>query len=435
MNKNESQNSASSSATRQPVVVVGAGLAGLACAHHLNRAGVPVIVLEAADAVGGRIRTDHVDGFLLDRGFQVYLTAYPEAAAMLDYDALALKTFYPGALIQLDQRQYRFADPWRRPLASLASLTAPVARLSDALRIAQVRRAALKRADGDHDDPQITTHTYLRNFGLSVRAIDRFFRPFFGGVFLERELNTPSSFFRFVFSMFASGSAALPAEGMQKIPEQLAAQLPAGTVRLNTPAASVAGDKVTTASGEVISCRAAVVATDFSTTARLLNAPQPYSWNSTTTVYYAARRSPIREAILVLNGMGRGLVNHVCVPSDAAKPYAPADRALVSVSIIGVPEMNDENIDRNVRDELAAWFGNDVTAWKLLRVYRIEHALPVQKTERSASENQTTEDGIFLCGDYLEDPSINGALVSGRKVAKAVVRKVTPESQSDSSKQ
>lgn len=428
MNKNESKISVSSGSIRQPVVVVGAGLAGLACAHHLNRAGIPVMVLEAADAIGGRIRTDHVDGFLLDRGFQVYLTAYPEAAALLDYDALELKTFYPGALIQLDQRQYRFADPWRRPLASLASLTAPIASLVDALRIAQVRRAALKRTNRDRDDPKVTTHDYLRSFGLSQRVIDRFFRPFFGGVFLERELTTPSSFFRFVFSMFARGSAALPAEGMQKIPEQLAAKLPVGTVRLNLPVASVTGDKVTTASGEVISCRATVVATDFSSTARLLDAPQPYSWNGTTTVYYAAQRSPIREAILVLNGKVRGLVNHVCVPSDAAQPYAPADRALVSVSIIGVPEMTDEDIDRNVRDELAAWFGNDVTSWQLLRIYRIEHALPVSPTAGSATGHQAAGNGVFLCGDYLEDPSINGALVSGRKAAEAVARQITPVS-------
>jgi phytoene dehydrogenase-like protein len=406
-----------------PVVVVGAGLAGLACARHLAGAGVRVTVLEAGDAVGGRVRTDCVDGFLLDRGFQVFLTAYPEAAEVLDYNELQLRPFYPGALIQLGRRRYRFADPWRRPLASLAGLLAPVASLSDALRIARLRAAALRRTDPRGDDPRVSTQDYLRAFGLSERVIDRFFRPFFGGVFLERALQTPSPFFRFVFAMFASGAAALPAQGMQELPAQLARNLPSGTVRLNTLVTSVEGGAVHVASGEVIDCRAAVVATDASSARPLAPALPPTSWSSTTTVYYAAKRSPICEGILVLNGSGRGLVNHVCVPSDISDRYAPAGFALVSVSIIGIPELDDHELSRRVVDELRSWFGDEVARWNLLRVYRIEHALPILAADVSSPPVNSVGDRVIVCGDYLEDPSINGALVSGRNAAEAVLRR------------
>jgi phytoene dehydrogenase-like protein len=410
-----------SEATGKPVVIVGAGLAGLACARRLKEANVPVLVLEAQDQVGGRIRTDRVDGFLLDRGFQVFLTAYPEAARVLDYGALALRTFYPGALVQIGGRRYRFADPWRRPLRSLAGLLAPVASLSDAVRIARLRAEALRPGDPDSAAASTSTQDYLCHSRLSERVIERFFRPFFGGVFLERALATPSSFFRFVFAMFARGSATLPAEGMQAIPQQLANGLPPGLIRVNTPVRSVEPGCVQLASGERIDCRAAVVATDADSARQLLPGLPPVAWHSTTTSYYSARRSPIREGILVLNGTGQGLVNHVCVPSDVSKRYAPAGAALISVSIIGVPELDDHDLSRQVTQELREWFGESVAGWNLLRIYRIERALPVLTPEASSSAQEPIHDGVFLCGDYLKDPSINGALVSGRKAAEAVL--------------
>jgi len=410
-----------SEATNQPVVIVGAGLTGLACARRLNEANVPALVLEAQDHVGGRVRTDRVDGFLLDRGFQVFLTAYPEAERVLDYKALALRPFYPGALVQLGGRRYRFADPWRRPLASLTGLLAPVASLLDAVRIARLRAEALRLGDPDIAAGSTSTQDYLRQSGLSERVIERFFRPFFGGVFLERALTTPSSFFRFAFAMFARGSAALPAEGMQAIPQQLASGLPPGTVRLNTRVRSVEPGCVRLVSGERVECRAVVVATDADSARQLLPGLPPVAWHSTTTIYYSARRSPVREGILVLNGTGQGLVNHVCVASDVSERYAPAGAALVSVSIIGVLDLDDHDLSRRVTQELREWFGESVAGWNLLRIYRIERALPVLTQGASSSAREPIHDGVLLCGDYLEDPSINGALLSGRNAAEAVL--------------
>jgi phytoene dehydrogenase-like protein len=390
---------------------------------------VPVIVVEAGDRVGGRVRTDRVHGFLLDRGFQVFLTAYPEAASLLDYTALGLKPFYPGALIQIGDRRFRFADPGKRPIAGLNGLLAPIVTLPDVLRLARMRMAirfsrphdAVSSVDRGNDGERQTTLQYLRQFGLSDRVVERFFRPFFGGVFLERPLDTPASFFRFVFSMFAQGPATLPSYGMAAIPEQLADMLPRDTVRLNAPVATVERHGVQLASGEFLPARAVVVATDADAARKLVPPVPPVCWNSTTTIYFTASDSPIRENILVLNGNADGCVNHVCVPSDVAPGYAPTGSALISVSVIGVPDLDDADVITRVIDELRGWFGDAVTGWDPLRIDRVRQALPVSCPQPTESTPPHVHHGVFVCGDHLQDPSINGAMASGRKTAAAVL--------------
>jgi phytoene dehydrogenase-like protein len=403
-----------------PVIVVGAGLAGLCCARALHRAGVRFRVLEGADRVGGRVATDCVDGFLLDRGFQVFLTAYPEAAEVLDYRALRLSSFYPGALIQIGAKRYRFADPWRHPLEALGALRAPIASISDALRIARMRAGILKRTADDEAESGSSTREYLASQGMSNRVVERFFRPFFGGVFLDRDLRTSSGFFKFVFKMFARGTAALPAEGMQAIPQQIARQLPEDAVSLQCRVTEVGPCHVRLESGERIEARSVVVATDALQARRLLTGLPDTVWNGTTTVYFAAQRSPINEAVLVLNGKG-GLVNHVCVPSDATGTYAPDGTALVSVSIIGVPQLDDERLEGRARAELADWFGPEANQWRLLRIYRIQNALPIIQRPLALHGDALNSSAVFMCGAYLATPSINGAMISGRQVAQEVI--------------
>lgn len=405
-----------------PVLIVGAGLAGLACARALQKASVPFVVCEESDRVGGRVATDQVEGFQLDRGFQVLLTAYPEASRIYDYNAMDLRSFCPGALIQVGARRYRFADPWRKPLSAITTMWAPVARLRDVWRLVQLRRDALCHADVIARDPEQSTIAYLNTFGLSQRVINRFFRPFFGGVFLEKELRTQSAFFRFVFSMFARGAAVLPAQGMQVLPKQLAARLPAGSVRLNARVKRVESRIVQLESGETIDARAVVVATDADTAGTLTQSIAPVQWNSATTVYYAAHQSPLNENILVLNGEGDGLINHVCVPSDVVDTYAPSGQALISVSIIGAPRMEDETLSSRIICELRGWFGAVVDDWRLLRVYRIRNALPRIRTQTKPSMDNSA--GVIICGDHMQDPSINGALLSGRKAAETVLSNV-----------
>jgi phytoene dehydrogenase-like protein len=403
------------------VIILGGGLAGLTCARRLHEAGRSFLVLEAADAVGGRVRTDRVDGFLLDRGFQVLLTAYPEARRWLDYDKLDLRAFTPGALVRTKEGMCRVADPLRQPWHVPATLRAPLGPLADKIRIATLRRRACHGAlSGIFERPESTTLEALRAHGFGEKMIERFLRPWLGGVFLEPGLTTSSRMMEFVFRMFAEGVAAVPARGMQAIPEQLAAGLPPGTVRLGTPVAALEPGGVRLLSGEFMKASKIVVATDGGAAARLLPKIVAPAWQSMVTVYFSAQRSPVGEATLVLNGTGRGQVNNLVVMSDVAPGYSPDARSLVSVSIIGTASESDEALAELVREELAGWHGDEVNDWRWLKTVRVPKALPV-RAPLVRSEAKPVRDGVWVCGDHRDTASIQGAMQSGREVAEAII--------------
>lgn len=411
--------------TDSKVLIVGAGLAGLCCARRLWQEGHPCRIVEASDEIGGRVRTDEVDGFLLDRGFQVFLTAYPEAQRVLDFDALKLRKFEPGALIRYGGKFHRFVDPWRRPRHLLATATSPVASLADKLRIARFRRRVSKLSLPQlQARPEATTIERLRGEGFSDRIIERFFRPFLGGVFLEPELATSSRKFEFVFRMFGQGDAALPAKGMQAIPGQIAATLPEGTIRTNSPVDTVQRHEVVLASGEEVGAKAVVVATEAPMAAKLLDESRQTASNSVTCVYFAAQRPPLHEAILVLNGEGDGPINNLCVPSRVAPSYAPQQQALISVTVLGHVNTDDQQLILAVRQQLADWFDGESDAWQHLRTYRLRDALPFQTRLDPVEKPVSRSDGVFVCGDYLDLASIQGAMAAGRRAAENVIRAV-----------
>lgn len=420
-------------------IVVGGGLAGLACARILVRAGRQVIVVEAADRVGGRVATDTIDGFRIDRGFQVYLDAYPEGRRQLDLAALGLGCFEPGALVAEGGRLRGVSDPWRRPLTAVGSVLSGTVGIADGLRTARLRSDCVRAFRNGTADPnrpsrvaERSTREELVARGFSEGFIRRFFEPFFGGVFLERSLDTSAAVFQFTFAMFAVGRACLPRGGLEAIPRQLAAGLPAGTILLDSPVKHVQPGIVVLAGGRELAAKNIVVATEGSAAAALLPEDHRGSvvsrvWKSTRMVAFAATRSPLSSPTVVVSAEEGGPIDNVTVPSDVVGGYAPPGAAVVYASIRQDWRGDDGEVHDAVRRQAAGWFGQSAHAWRHLKTVRIDHALPDESpaARRSRAFASQVAPGLFVCGDHCTTASINGALASGRLCAEAVLATIT----------
>ena len=404
------------------VVIVGAGLAGLACAHTLTTAGFTCTVLEASDGVGGRVRSDHLDGFILDRGFQILLTAYPEARAMLNYDALDLRTFAPGALVRTHDTFARLSDPLRAPATAWSTLRAPVGTFADKLRVARaVLRARLTSPRALLQGPDRSTASELDRLGFSPDIVEHFFRPLFAGIQLDPDLEVSSRRFWIIWRMLAEGGSAVPAAGMGAIPDQLAATLPAETVRCGAPVHALDGTAAVLADGERVTGRALVVATEGPAAAALLGLA-PVASRSVACVYFAcdADTVPYRDALLTLDGTGDGPVRNVAIMSNVAPTYAPPGRALIAAAIPG-PDANRPDLESAARAQLRGWWGDRVDGWTHLRTYRIAHAQPDQRPPFHPKQPVALGDARYVCGDHRDTASIQGALYSGRRTAERIM--------------
>ncbi|BAN03284.1 NAD(P)/FAD-dependent oxidoreductase [Ilumatobacter coccineus] len=413
------------------VIVVGAGLAGLTCATSLHEAGIPVTVLEASDGVGGRVRSDRVDGFTLDRGFQVALTAYPEMHRQLDMEALDLQAFDPGALVWRNGKGSVVSDPFRMPRTTLSTALAPIGSPFDKLRIAKLR-ADLRNihparlvgggsdggGDGGRDD--IATADALRAAGFSDTIIERFFTPLVGGIQLDPDLRDSRRMFDVIFRMLADGDSVVPAAGMQAIPDQLAARLPESSIRFDCEVTAATATAVTTSTGDVIAGSAVVVATEGPAASRLLGLPSVAS-KAAGCVYFAADERPTDSKMVVLDGTGAGPVLNVAVMSNVAPSYAPPGQHLIAAALPGVC---DGDLADLARHQLRDWWGPEVDAWRHVATYRIPHGQPGQTPPFAPKQSIRLTDGRFVCGDHRDTGSIQGAMYSGRRCAAAVAARL-----------
>ena len=422
------------------VVIIGAGLAGLSCALSLEAAGLSVTLLEASDAPGGRVRTDLVEGFRLDRGFQVMLTAYPEAKRLLDYDALQLKKFEPGALVWHGGKFHRFADPFRNPMGGARLLFDSIVPLADKLHVAKLR-ARVQRGTCEEifARTEKTTRDYLQAFPFSPNIIERFFEPFFAGVFLERELVTSSRFFEFLFRMFSLGDTAVPAAGMQQIPLQLAAKLRAGTLltaaRVSKVTRSAQSFQLEIEGKDKQEAHAVVLAVAGNEANRLLggvggwSVPEVRAWNKTTAFCYAAQQAPVNEPIILLNGEGRaaGPVNQCRGDECSFAPVCAPRRASGGGQCSGRSAGRGRGARSPGPGRPATYeevVRPSVDSWKMLGAYTLARALPQQRHAEweQAPVRVVGTGGVYMCGDYRETASIQGALASGRRAAEAVIK-------------
>lgn len=414
------------------VVIVGAGLAGLAAAKQVVAAGLSSVVLESSDQAGGRVRTDHVDGFRLDRGFQVLLTAYPEARRALDFAALELRTFAAGAVVYIDGVPRRVVDPWRHPASVFAAAFSPVGSFADKLRLAAFRYQVLR---GDPYSafglPERSTIDMLRSRHFSPSMIERFFRPFFGGILLDPGLESSAAMASFAFRMFSEGDGAVPRLGMQQMPQQLVDRLPSGTVRLGMKVVEVDEGRVrfVDAAGTAGDLRPKAVVVAVPGSALLKTGKDVRGYRRVVNVYVAGEGpSPRRGGYLILDGdRGKhGPAANLAFMSDVSSDYAPADRHLASWSLLG-PEASalpDTDLYAAVLRQGAAWFGPDaVKSWRPLRIYRIDRALPRQNAPwyTTPSWPVRVRRGLYVAGDERDTASIDGALRSGRLAAEALL--------------
>ena len=405
------------------VLIIGAGLAGLSCARTLEGYGISYLLLEASDTIGGRVYTDHVNGFLLDRGFQVFSTAYPEANRMLDYPSLKLQHFSPGAVIRFEGKWHRILDPFRHPLSAIQTLLSPIGTISDKFLMAKFRHRALSGTIPELFGRQDTsTLHYLQDLGFSANMINRFFRPFLGGVFLDSELKTSSRMAEFIFRMFASGSTSLPADGMGAIPHQICSFLPPQKIRTQARVTSIHNTTVTLESGESLSASSLVVATEGPATQELIPSLTPPPYRPVFSIYYAVPEPPYNGPYLLLNGEEVGPINNLCVLSQVAPSYSRNGQQLVSVSVLNPKGQSESVLESQVRRQLQDWFGVQAKDWKHIHTYTINAAQPrqVPPFPNPYAFQAHLQNGIFVCGDYCATGTIDGAIFSGRRAAQEI---------------
>ncbi|GAB5561462.1 MAG: NAD(P)/FAD-dependent oxidoreductase [Synoicihabitans sp.] len=410
------------------VVIVGAGAAGLVCALRLQERGISSVVLEASNGVGGRIRTDELQGFQLDRGFQVMLSAYPACRRYLDYEKLELKPFDPGAVVHTEQGWQRVVDPRRRWSEIWPTLRSDVGTFSDKLNVLKwALRARAANEEFPFDSKEGTSLSRLRQRGFSEQMIDRFWRPWLSGIFLESELATSARMLEFVFGMFARGNAVIPSRGMQAIPEQLASRLTEGTIELGQRVAAIEAKGVILQDGKRVSGDAVVVATDASSAQQLGIEANVVSWRESRCIYYAADKAPVQDALLRLNGTSSGVVNHLAVLDRVNPACAPEGRSLIMAAIRPGDTRPNDIVEHESGEQMAHWFGRQTQSWRILRHDRIKQALP-SRTPLSPQVVQSPEMKTFRCGDYLRHPSLQGAMESGEMAADAVADSLTRQS-------
>jgi phytoene dehydrogenase-like protein len=417
------------------VVVVGAGLAGLSCALDLHRAGVTVSVLEAEGEVGGRARSEMVDGFRLDRGFQVLLSAYPNTRALLGGLApLRPGSFYSGAVTRYGGALHRIPNPLRHPADLPAAVRSPL--VSGQAAAAVLRLLARIRAPAREllSRPEQTAEAELRALGVPEDLLEGFFRPFFGGVFLERELQSTNRMLLFLARMFARAPAVLPAQGMGALAGRLASRLPGATVRLHARVRELGEREVVLQDGEVVAARdAVVIATDGSEATRL--APQVAApvWRASAVVYLAAERLRVSEPLLYLDADRRGPANSVALLSNVNSAYAPFGRALLSAAIVDPPDQLDAALVASVTRQVQELLEDSVGGLRHLRSERIERALPAQPPgwREKIGDPVRLAAGLYVCGDHREHGSIEGAVLSGRRAAARLLAEMAGRSSAD----
>lgn len=400
--------------------IIGGGISGLIAARVLEEHGLSATIIEATDRLGGRVKTDVVDGYNLDHGFQVLLTAYPAAKKYLDFDALALQEFLPGSAIFKNGKQKIIGDPLRNLSLLLPTLFSGIGTVNDKLKILALNRRLKKKSiQNIFAEKEQTTLAYLENIGFSETIITDFFIPFFSGIFLENKLETSSRMFEFVYKMFGEGNAALPKDGIQAIPKQLFEKLKNTTCVFNTKVKSVENGNIKLESGETLKSNFTIIATQASgLVSNLKN--QATLWKSCDTLYFEVTKREIRKPLIGLIAAPNALINNIFYHTSL-QTSATATKELLSVTVIDRQNLTNKQLVAEVQKELKELCNIDSCTF--IKQYNIPMALPKLQDiqyEMLPSETRLTET-IFLAGDTQLNGSLNAAMIAGERAALEVI--------------
>lgn len=403
-------------------IIIGGGVSGLIAAKELEAYHLNTLLIDSEPQAGGRLKTDRLDGFQLDHGFQVLLSAYPMVKKHLDLSQLECEAFESGAYCFDTKKGFEVLDVKRNPAAYLKMAFSPIGSFGDKLKVAKLRREVLHKTEEEiYNEPDTSTLSFLQQYGFSDKIIDRFFKPFFGGIFLEHQLETSSRQFQYIFKMFAQGEALLPKKGIAAIAEQLKGQLQRTEFRFNSKVKSILGQAVQLEDGTEFQAKQIIIAGDPS--AIMPQYQSDVSWNSTLQLYFSGPKGPLSRKKIGLSFSKDGLISNVACLSQVQPSYGNGQSELYQVSLREELKASEQEMVEKIKRELQLIVGNGLRDWKFLRSYHVRHSLPRLSNlayERPFEESRLA-DGIYIAGDHLLNPSLNAAMLSGELAAKALI--------------
>lgn len=401
--------------------IIGAGLSGLVAARVLEDHGYAPVIFEASDRVGGRVKTDLVEGYQLDHGFQVLLNAYPKAKQYLNYEALELQELMPGAVIFSEGKTKTLGDPLRDISMLFPTISSGIGNVADKIKILQLNGELKKKSLQEiFELKEITTLKYLEERKFSKDIINKFFRPFFSGIFLEENLDTSSRMFEFIYKMFGEGLAVIPKKGMGEISKQLAGNLEATTIRLNTAVKKVEQGKFTLITGEEIISHFTIIASEATPLVPNLKG-QEIPWKSCHNLYFEVDERSIEKPLIGLISDSDALINNIFF-NNSVETETKGAKQLLSVTVVKETKLSGKALQGRVEEDLLQFCG--IGEARFLKHYTIRKALPDLKNvhyELDPTETQLSGN-IFIAGDQLLNGSQNAAMLSGERAALGVIK-------------
>lgn len=411
----------------QKVVIAGAGIAGLSAGIYLKRAGYTNITyVEASDKPGGRLRTDIIDGYTLNRGFSLINTQYKYLSEIVDIGKLDLKYLKQGALVMKRGQLKRITSPFKRSLFVMRILMSDLGSFKDKVRMIK-KRIELDQTTEEEifEKYELKTSSYLRKKGFSSHIIHDFFKPYFSAFTKEEELSSSRRLFDYLFSIHVRGKNGLPAKGIESVVEQMVSTLNEARFIFNTEVTDFKDNQVYLSNGSPIDCDIFIIATEQNQLYfKFKQGAREMPHRSSTCMYFSADKKPFMDAMICVNANDPKLINNLIVITNISESFAPKNKELICVTLNGMARADDSVLENETKNELQKAFGDQVLNWKLLKIYRTEFALPNQDTvfgKRRILELRLDKN-IYACGDHLLYGTKDAAVKSGKMVAEIIGR-------------